>query len=71
MNIVSTNPQPPIGEMPVHPEEMKATSEIRIGKWVSIQSTARITPAGVISTGIAISLVALTFGYLASRRRRW
>ena len=70
--MVDTNIQKPAADVPLHPEEMKATSEIRIGKWISIQSTARITPAGVIATAISISLVALTFSYIASkRRRRW
>jgi hypothetical protein len=35
-----------------------------------MQSSARITPAGVISTGIAIAAVTLAIGYVAGSNTR-
>jgi hypothetical protein len=60
-------------ENPTHPEEMKSVFDLRVGKHITLQGSARITPAGVISTGIAVAAVALAFGYLASsvKRRRY
>ena len=55
-----------------HPEEIKSVFDLRVGKHVTLQGSARITPAGVISAGIAIAAMTLALGYLASsiRRRR-
>ena len=44
---------------PYHPEEMKATWDVKVGKSISLQATARWTPAGVITVGIAASAVLL------------
>jgi uncharacterized protein (TIGR03382 family) len=52
-----------------HPEEMKSTVELRIGRLISLQAAARTTPAGVVSVGIAISLAVLAFSALARARR--
>jgi hypothetical protein len=52
-----------------HPEEMKSTVELRIGRLISLQAAARTTPAGVVSVGIAISLAGLAFSALARARR--
>ncbi|KAA0699358.1 hypothetical protein DTW90_08090 [Neorhizobium sp. P12A] len=59
--------------VPSHPEEMKSVFDLRVGKYITLQGSARITPAGVISTGIAVAAVALAFGYLSAstRRRRY
>lgn len=69
--MADANPQTLAADVAQHPEEMKATFDITVGKYVSIRSTARITPAGVVTTGITISLVALALGYLAHGLRRW
>lgn len=63
----------PLADVPSHPEEIKSVFDLRVGKYISLQGTARITPAGVISTGIAVAAIALAFGYLASSstRRRY
>ena len=55
-----------------HPEEIKATFDMRVGKYVVMQSSARITPAGVISAGIATAAILLACGYLVASigRRR-
>jgi hypothetical protein len=54
-----------------HPEEMKASVDLRIGKSVSLQATARTTPAGLVSTGIMVSAIILAVTTLtwAVRRR--
>jgi hypothetical protein len=51
---------------PSHPEEIKSVFDLRIGDKITMNASFRITPAGVISTGIAVAAVALAFGYLAS-----
>lgn len=56
-----------------HPEEIKSVFDLRLGKNMTLHASFRITPAGVISTGIAVAAMALALGYLASsipRRRR-
>ena len=55
---------------PSHPEEIKSVFELRMGKHITLQGSARITPAGVISTGIAVAAMTLALGYLASSIRR-
>ncbi len=67
MSVVQEEPSPAI---PSHPEEIKSVFDLRIGKYISMQATARITPAGVISTGIAAAAVMLALGYLVSSKRR-
>ena len=65
-------PVPPIdNDIPTHPEEMKATYNLRIGKSISLQGSARITPAGVVTIGVTTLLVALAFAALAPGRRRY
>jgi hypothetical protein len=59
----------PLTAPPSHPEEIRSTFDLRIGRHVTLQGTARITPAGVISTGLAIAAVALALGYLVSKTR--
>lgn len=63
--------QPTEYEIPTHPEEMKATAELRFGKSVSLRYSARITPAGIVTTGITICLVALAMSFIGQPRRRW
>lgn len=48
-----------------HPEEIRSDFEMRIGKHISMQASARITPAGVISAGIAVAVMTLALGYVA------
>jgi hypothetical protein len=41
-------------EYPVsHPEEMRADFDLSIGKRINLKGSARVTPAGLICTGIA------------------
>ena len=53
-----------------HPEEIKSVFDLRLGKHITLQGSARITPAGVISAGIAVAAMMLVLGYLASSGRR-
>ena len=57
-------------DAPTHPEEMRATYKLRIGNMISVESTARITPAGIVTVGVTTLLVALAFTALAKPRRR-
>lgn len=56
--------------MPTHPEEMKAVYDVRIGKWVTLQGSARITPAGAVCTGIAVAAILLATAALVRASRR-
>jgi hypothetical protein len=58
------------GELITHPEEMLATASFRVGDSISAEFRARITPAGVICTGLAVSAIIASIGY-ARRRGRW
>lgn len=52
----------PDGQKPAtayHPEEMRATWDLRIGKSFTLQESARWTPAGVVTAGIAAPAVQL------------
>jgi hypothetical protein len=67
MAVVYEEPSP---AAPSHPEEIKSVFDLRLGKHVTLQGSARITPAGVISAGIAVAVMTLALGYLASTARR-
>ncbi|MBL8906271.1 MAG: hypothetical protein JNM20_06305 [Rhizobiales bacterium] len=51
-----------------HPEEIRADCELRLGNLVTVNASARITPAGVISAGIAAAAIILAVGFLVSSR---
>lgn len=57
---------------PPHPQEIRSDFEMRFGKHIAMQASARITPAGVISAGIAVAVMTLAIGYVAGSlwRRR-
>ncbi|WP_145142947.1 hypothetical protein [Roseomonas gilardii] len=40
-----------------HPEEMRATASLRIGGAVTLQATARATPAGLVTAAILVGVV--------------
>lgn len=67
-------PAPPADTEPApsHPEEMKAVYDVRVGSLIRLQGSARITPAGVVTTGIAVSAILLSVAALvrAVRLRR-
>lgn len=61
-NIPTETPRP-------HPEEMKASFAMRIGERTVIEGSARVTPAGVMSAGLAVAAITLAFGFLVRAAR--
>jgi len=55
---------PPADVTPIHPEEMKASFDFRIGDKIALQATARTTPAGIVSVGIATAAILLATTFL-------
>jgi hypothetical protein len=41
----------------VHPEEIRASVDLRIGKKVALKATVRTTPAGLVTAGIVVAVV--------------
>ncbi|QRG09923.1 hypothetical protein EZH22_24140 [Xanthobacter dioxanivorans] len=66
---MSAEPNDQKPSVPWHPEEMKATWDVRVGKSITIQASARWTPAGVVAAGIAASAVLLAISVLVRARR--
>lgn len=60
---------PPAEPMPTHPEEMKAVYDLRVGKLISLQGSARMTPAGLVTAGIAASAILLAVSVLVRATR--
>jgi hypothetical protein len=53
-----------------HPEEMKTSVELRLGGSVVLHATARTTPAGLVSAGIAVSSIILAVAAVVWAARR-
>ncbi|WP_327525117.1 hypothetical protein [Bosea sp. (in: a-proteobacteria)] len=66
MSVVAEEPPT---SLPSHPEEIRSAFELRLGKHITLQGSARITPAGVICSGLAVAAMVLSLGYLASAMR--
>ncbi len=47
-----------------HPEEMKAGFQLRWGDRMDMRGQARLTPAGLVTAGLAISAVLLACGFV-------
>jgi hypothetical protein len=45
--------------VPSHPEEMRATFDLRFGTSVALQGSARMTPAGMVTIGVAVAAILL------------
>lgn len=53
-----------------HPEEMRATVRLRIGNLVSLDATARATPAGfIIALGLLAAAIAVPLLIVGKRNR--
>ena len=52
-----------------HPEEMQGNFDLRIGKFVQLQGSGRLTPAGLVCFGIATAAVFLSLAALARALR--
>jgi hypothetical protein len=53
-----------------HPEEMKATVDLRLGRSVSIRATGRATPAGLATAAMLVSALLIPLVWLARNRAR-
>jgi hypothetical protein len=45
---------------PIHPEEIRASVDFRIGNSVSLKGTVRTTPAGLVTAGIMVAAIVLS-----------
>jgi hypothetical protein len=52
-----------------HPEEMRATMELRIGNSVSLNATARATPAGLATAALLASAILVPVLWFAKQKR--
>ena len=57
-------PAPPGAASP--PGDIRSDFELRIGKHITLEGHASITPIGVISAGIAVAVMTLALGFAAS-----
>lgn len=55
------------GRAALHPEEMTATTEIRVGDRFSWKATARATPAGLVSVALLVSAVLIPAMWLCRK----
>jgi transcriptional regulator with XRE-family HTH domain len=55
---------------PTHPEEIRARMRFRVGKSVSLKATVRMTPAGIVSTGVMVAAIFLSITALVRAIRR-
>ena len=70
-NVATTGaPLETLADPATHPEEMRASYELRLGERVSMRATARITPAGVICVGVAAAAITLAACWGAALIRR-
>ncbi len=61
----------PAGETAApHPEEMKASVTVQIGKAVTISASARTTPAGLVCTALLVAATLVPVVMLVRRRVR-
>ena len=60
----------PPSDAPSHPEEISSSFDLRVGKHITLQGRARITPAGVVCAGIAVAIMTLAAGALIGSLRR-
>jgi len=56
----------PIPDAPSPPDEIRADYEFRVGEFMTMKASARVTPAGIISAGIAAAAIILAIGFLVS-----
>jgi hypothetical protein len=55
---------------PVHPEEIRASVDLRIGKNVALKATVRTTPAGLVTAGVMVAAIVLSITVLVRAIRR-
>jgi hypothetical protein len=58
------------GSVPAHPEEIRATLKLRLGKRGRLNATLRTTPAGLVTAGIMTAAIFLSIAALVPAARR-
>jgi hypothetical protein len=53
-----------------HPEGMRTTIDLRVGKFVSLNVTARATPAGLAAVALIVAAALIPVVWLTKGRRR-
>ena len=48
----------------IHPEEMRASVDLRLGNSISLKATARTTPAGLVTAGLMVGAIILSIAVL-------
>jgi hypothetical protein len=51
-----------------HPEEMKATIDLTIGRSVTVKASARATPAGLLTTALLVAAILIPMIWLTRTR---
>lgn len=64
-DVAPLDSEPPL----THPEEMRATFSLKVGNTVSMQATARMTPAGIVAIGLMVGATAIAALALLRARR--
>ena len=55
---------------PVHPEEIRASVDLRIGQNVALRATVRTTPVGLVTAGVVVAVVLSITALVRAIRRR-
>ena len=58
------------GSVSAHPEEIRATLKLRLGKRGRLNATLRMTPAGLVTAGIMTAAIFLSIAALVRAARR-
>jgi hypothetical protein len=53
-----------------HPEEMRASYDLHVGKSINLKGTGRLTPAGIVSGGLMVVAVLVATTALVRAVRR-
>jgi hypothetical protein len=52
-----------------HPEEMRATVELRVSEHVTLRATARMTPAGLVAAALLLTAILVPVMWGMRQRR--
>jgi hypothetical protein len=65
-----TQPEGQYASALVHPEEIRASVEFRIGNSVSLNAMVRMMPAGLVTIGVMVATLVLSIAALVRAIRR-
>jgi hypothetical protein len=51
------------------PKDIRSDFEMQFGRHISMRASATITPAGIVSAGVAVAVMTLALGYVAGSLR--